>query len=53
MVFYKKYLWLFLDCNIEKDLAKKSGCKVNKQSKTEDLIIYILRAEKKQDSKLF
>ena len=44
-------------CNMKskelKDLAKKSGCKVNKQSKTEDLIIYILRAEKKQDSKLF
>lgn len=44
-------------CNLKskelKDLAKKYGCTVNRQSKTEDLIIYILRAEKRQDSKLF
>lgn len=44
-------------CNFKskdlKDLAKKYGCIVNRQSKTEDLIIYILRAEKRQDSKLF
>ena len=36
-----------------KELAKQYGCKVGRQSKTEDLIIYILRAEKRQDSKLF
>ena len=44
-------------CNLKskelKDLAKKYGCTVNRQSKTEDLIINILRAEKRQDSKLF
>lgn len=44
-------------CNLKskelKELAKQYGCKVGRQSKTEDLIIYILRAEKRQDSKLF
>lgn len=44
-------------CNLKskelKDLAKKYGCIVNRQCKTEDLIINILRAEKRQDRKLF
>ena len=43
-------------CNLKskelKELAKQYGYKVGRQSKTEDLIIYILRAEKRQDSKL-
>ena len=44
-------------CNLKskelKELAKRYGCKVDRQSKTEDLIICILRANKQDDSKLF
>ena len=44
-------------CNLKlkdlKDLAKKYGCNVNNQSKKVDLIIYILRAENRQDSMMF
>lgn len=36
-----------------KNLAKQKGCTVTRQSKMEDLVLAILRAEKQPDNKLF